>query len=195
MLYDNGCSYLCVLMCHKLKSTPSLYMENDCNTLALNLILVWLNTSTKHWMIYSAMYEYQHIDNYNPGSFHVKSPNGLNPTLSEFNEIWHTCWFQPSNLTSKIFRWSDDRFPRYEERSNKVFATKPNSQILTMKTPSFSVLSFFLSIKATVGMLYAVATLVSTWERTMICVESEDQILHHGCSEEAFEPWPPKYVI
>ena len=44
---------------------------------------------------------------------HVKSPNGLNPTLSEFNEIWHTCWFQPPNLKSKIFQWSDDRFPRY----------------------------------------------------------------------------------
>ena len=47
------------------------------------------------------------------GSFHVKSPNGLNPTLSEFNEIWHTCWFQPPNLKSKIFQWSDDQFPRY----------------------------------------------------------------------------------
>jgi len=47
------------------------------------------------------------------GSFHVKSPNGLNPTLSDFNEIWHTCWLQPSNFKSKIFRWSDDWFPRY----------------------------------------------------------------------------------
>jgi len=25
------------------------------------------------------------------GSFHVKSPNGLNPTLLEFHELWHTC--------------------------------------------------------------------------------------------------------
>jgi len=24
-------------------------------------------------------------------SFHIKSPNGLNPILSEFNEIWHIC--------------------------------------------------------------------------------------------------------
>ena len=37
----------------------------------------------------------------------------LNPTLSEFNEIWHTCWFWPTNLKSQILRWSDDRFPRY----------------------------------------------------------------------------------
>ena len=36
----------------------------------------------------------------------------LNPTLSEFNEIWHTCWFQTPNLKSKIFQWSDHRFPR-----------------------------------------------------------------------------------
>ena len=47
------------------------------------------------------------------GSFHVQSPNGLNPTLSEFNEICHTCWFQTPNLKSKIFQWSDHRFPRY----------------------------------------------------------------------------------
>jgi len=26
-----------------------------------------------------------------PGSFHVKSPNGLNPYLSDFDEIWDTC--------------------------------------------------------------------------------------------------------
>jgi len=50
-----------------------------------------------------------------PGSFHVKSPNGLNPTLSEFNEIWHTCWFQTPSLKSTIFQWSDDQFPRYGE--------------------------------------------------------------------------------
>jgi len=43
-------------------------------------------------------------------SFHVKSPNGLNPTFSDFNEIWHTCWFRPPNLRSKIFCWLDDRF-------------------------------------------------------------------------------------
>jgi len=37
-----------------------------------------------------------------------------NPTLSEFNVIWHTsCLFQPPNLKSKIFRWSDDWFLRY----------------------------------------------------------------------------------
>ena len=28
----------------------------------------------------------------------------LNPTLSEFNEIWHTCWFWPTNLKSQILR-------------------------------------------------------------------------------------------
>jgi len=37
----------------------------------------------------------------------------LNPTLSEVNEIWHTYWFKPPNLKSKIFQWLDDRFPRY----------------------------------------------------------------------------------
>jgi len=48
------------------------------------------------------------------GSIHVKSPNGLSPTLTEFNQIWHTCWFQPPNLKSKFFQWLDDWFPRYE---------------------------------------------------------------------------------
>jgi len=41
------------------------------------------------------------------GSFHVKSPKKktiLNPTLSEFNQIRHTCWFWPPNPKSKIFR-------------------------------------------------------------------------------------------
>ena len=37
------------------------------------------------------------------GSFHVQSPNGLNPTLSEFNEIWHTCWFRPQTSNLKFF--------------------------------------------------------------------------------------------
>jgi len=40
-------------------------------------------------------------------------PNGLNSTLSEFDEIWHMYCFWPPNLKSKIFRWSNDRFPRY----------------------------------------------------------------------------------
>ena len=50
------------------------------------------------------------------GSFHVKSPikkTILNPTLSEFHEIWHTCSLRPPNLKSKIVCWLDDRFPRY----------------------------------------------------------------------------------
>ena len=58
------------------------------------------------------------IRNYNGtcsfmGHSNVKSPKGLNPTLSGFNEIWHTRWFQPPNLKSNIFQWSDDRFLRY----------------------------------------------------------------------------------
>jgi len=43
----------------------------------------------------------------------IKKKTILNPTVSEFNEIWHTCWFQPPNLKSKIIQWSDDWFPRY----------------------------------------------------------------------------------
>jgi len=35
--------------------------------------------------------EFWHSANMAKRSFHVKSPNELNPTLSEFNEIWHTC--------------------------------------------------------------------------------------------------------
>jgi len=27
----------------------------------------------------------------------------LNPTLSEFNEIWHICWFQPQTSNPKFF--------------------------------------------------------------------------------------------
>jgi len=27
----------------------------------------------------------------------------LNPTLSDFNEIWHTCWFQPQTANLKFF--------------------------------------------------------------------------------------------
>jgi len=46
-------------------------------------------------------------------SNHQKKDNSK-PTLSEFNEIRHTCWSWPPNLKSKIFRWLDDRFPRYE---------------------------------------------------------------------------------
>ena len=49
------------------------------------------------------------------GSFHVKSPKKktiLNPTLSEFNEIWHTFCLWPLNLKSKIFCWSSDQFLR-----------------------------------------------------------------------------------
>ena len=39
----------------------------------------------------------------NKGSFHIKSPNGLNPTLSEFNEIRHKCWLRPQTSNLKFF--------------------------------------------------------------------------------------------
>ena len=36
------------------------------------------------------------------GSFRVKSPNGLNPTDSDFNEIWYTCYLGTHSAKSKI---------------------------------------------------------------------------------------------
>ena len=36
------------------------------------------------------------------GSFCVKSPNGLNPTDSDFNEIWYTCYMGTHSTKSKI---------------------------------------------------------------------------------------------
>ena len=50
------------------------------------------------------------------GSFRVKSPkkNGnLNPTLSNFNEIWYTRLFWPKNPKFQVSAKSDQRFPRY----------------------------------------------------------------------------------
>ena len=47
------------------------------------------------------------------GSFCVKSPNGLNPTDSDFNEIWYTCYLGTHSTKSKIWGQSDQWFGRY----------------------------------------------------------------------------------
>ena len=47
------------------------------------------------------------------GSFRVKSPNGLNPTDSDFNEIWYTCYLGTHSTKSKILGQSDQWCGRY----------------------------------------------------------------------------------
>ena len=41
------------------------------------------------------------------GSFCVKSPNGLNPTDSDFNNIWYTCYLGTHSTKSQILGQSD----------------------------------------------------------------------------------------
>jgi len=48
------------------------------------------------------------------GSFHVRSPNELNPTLSNFNAIWYTWLVWPKNPKFQVLAQSDQRFPRYD---------------------------------------------------------------------------------
>ena len=47
------------------------------------------------------------------GSFCVKSPNGLNLTDSDFNEIWYTCYLGTHSTKSKILGQSDQWCGRY----------------------------------------------------------------------------------
>ena len=52
----------------------------------------------------------------NVGSFRVKSPKiteNLNPTDSDFNEIWYTCYLGTHSTKSKIWGRSDQWFGRY----------------------------------------------------------------------------------
>ena len=47
------------------------------------------------------------------GSFCVKSPNELNPTVSDFNETWYTCCLGTHSTKSKILGQSDQWCGRY----------------------------------------------------------------------------------
>ena len=48
------------------------------------------------------------------GSFCVKSPNGLNPTVSDVNETWYTCCFGTQSTKSEILGQSDLWYGRYD---------------------------------------------------------------------------------
>ena len=47
------------------------------------------------------------------GSFCVKSPNELNPTISDFNETWYTCCLGTHSTKSQILGQSDQWCGRY----------------------------------------------------------------------------------
>ena len=47
------------------------------------------------------------------GSFCVKSPNELNPTVSDFNQTWYTCCLGTHSTKSKILGQSDQWCGRY----------------------------------------------------------------------------------
>ena len=47
------------------------------------------------------------------GSFCVKSPNELNPTVSDFNETWYTCCLGTHSIKSKTLGQSDQWCGRY----------------------------------------------------------------------------------
>ena len=56
------------------------------------------------------------IDNYRPialGSFCVKSPNELNPTVSDFNETWYIYCLGTHSTKSKMLGQSDQCCERY----------------------------------------------------------------------------------
>ena len=70
------------------------------------------------------------VINITNGSFCVKSPNELNPTVSDFNETWYTCCLGTHSTKSKILGQSDQwcgRYgpPNFESFGKNVFGCQP----------------------------------------------------------------------
>ena len=68
---------------------------------------------TLFWLVVYVFPRIKYRNTYVKGSFRVKSPNGLNPTDSDFNEIWYTCYLGTHSTKSKIWGQSDQWYGRY----------------------------------------------------------------------------------
>ena len=64
------------------------------------------------------------------GSFRVKSPKiteNLNPTDSDFNQIWYTCYLGTHSTKSKIWGQSDQWYGRYDPPNFENFGKNGHS--------------------------------------------------------------------
>ena len=58
------------------------------------------------------------------GSFHVKSPNGFNLTVFDFDETWCICWVWSHSTKSQILGQSGEGFGRYGPSNFEIFGKK-----------------------------------------------------------------------
>ena len=83
------------------------------DTILLQPVLSWTPSFVVPMALMSRLTQSIHLPFSASGSFCVKSPNELNPTVSDFNETWHTCWLGTHSTKSKILGQSDQWCARY----------------------------------------------------------------------------------